>query len=313
MNGVPTHVLQLRHKPSVATKALALIIPGSPGMGHCYVPFARRLLQLGAGSYDVTVVSHAGHSPGSLRSPISKCPLMISEGEESTTVKSDTSVLGDDGRDWYCLEEQVSHKLAFIKEYAEHVDTLYLIGHSIGAWTVLQMLKYLESNRVKKAILLFPTIEQMNKTPRAAKLNPLFTSLRLPFTFVVWCLSWLPQSVRQYVLWHHFYTTPMDHRPAMIQGTMNIDSKAIHNILCMAKQEMEEVIEAPFDIIDANIDKLVFYYGVGDDWNLEDMYGNMRDRYPDKEVYLCENGYSHPFVEESSDGVADFVFSKISL
>ena len=214
-------------------------------------------------------------------------------------------------RDWYNLEEQVSHKLAFLEQCAPQVDTLYLIGHSIGSWMMLQMMQRLESSRVKRAFLLFPTIERMKETPRGTLMTPLFTTWRLPFTFFVWCLSWTPDFIKRFLLNHHFYTTPPDQVKHMVQGAINIDSKAIYNILCMADEEMDTVCELPLSLIEGNIEKLVFYYGVGDKWNLEDCYSNMCERYPDKEVHLCEQGHAHAFVERSSNEMAEFVFSKI--
>ena len=64
MGGVPTHVLSLRNDPAgdEAKVPLVVIVPGSPGMGHFYLPFAHKLFDLGEGRYDVSVVSHAGHS-----------------------------------------------------------------------------------------------------------------------------------------------------------------------------------------------------------------------------------------------------------
>ena len=68
IDGVPTHVFSL--EASRGNDSLLYIIPGSPGMAHFYVPFATRLFQLGGGAYDVSVVSHAGHSPGVYKTPL---------------------------------------------------------------------------------------------------------------------------------------------------------------------------------------------------------------------------------------------------
>ena len=336
VNEIPTHVFRLKHRRDTASKSLALVIPGSPGMGHFYIPFATRLFQLGGGSYDIALVSHAGHSPGFLRPTTVDChkkardfPGNLVEKPEAT-ITSMPNTGGDGGngisslgttqhsstvsedRDWYCLEEQIAHKLAFIEQYASHADTIYLIGHSIGSWIVLQMMKILEPSKVKKAFLLFPTIELMGETPKGILLAPLFSSLRLPFTFGVWCLSWIPDAAKRFLLKHHFYTTPEDQVRHMTQGAINIDSKAIHNVLCMAKQEIAEVTLPPLQVIDANIGKIVFYYGIGDKWNIDSCYSNMCERYPDhEEVHRCKQGYAHAFVESSSNEMAEFVFSKI--
>ena len=92
---------------------------------------------------------------------------------------------------------------------------------------------------------------------------------------------------------------------------MNIDRRSIYNILCMANQEMTEVMDLPKDIISENIDKLVFYYGIGDKWNVESCYTDMARRFPGKDINLCQSGYPHAFVETSSDEVAEFVYSKL--
>lgn len=53
----------------------------------------------------------------------------------------------------------------FIKKYVPEDAKLHLIGHSIGSWMVLNILKdNFISKRVTKCYLLFPTIEHMAKT-----------------------------------------------------------------------------------------------------------------------------------------------------
>ena len=288
VNGVPTHVFTL--KSSVRNQTLLLVVPGSPGMGHFYIPFATRLFQRGNGAYDVSVVSHAGHSPGFARPEPS--------GEAGS-------------RNWYDLDDQIDHKMAYIEQQAADKDTLYLVGHSIGCYMILKMLKQITPEKVKKVILLFPTIEKMALTPNCKSFLPLFTTFRYLFTGTVWLLSYFPDIVRRFVVGQYFYTTPLEHLEHITLATMNIDGKSIHNILCMANQEMQEVADLPEQIIRENIDKLVFYYGIGDKWNVESCYEDMAKRFPGKDVNLCKKGYPHSFVETSSVEVAEFVFSKL--
>ena len=289
MNGVPTHVFSLRSRAK--NSALLLVVPGSPGMGHFYVPFASRLFQLGNGSYDVSVVSHAGHSPGVPRQ-------RSSESEEE--------------RDWFSLEDQIAHKVAFLEERSAHKDTLYLVGHSIGCFMILRMLDYLAPTRVRKAVFLFPTIEKMAATANGLSQRPLFTTLRSPFTGAVWLLSSFPEWIKRALLQRWFYTTPPEYVDHMCRAVMNIDHISTHNILCMAEEEMKEVSDLPLETLRQHIDKVVFYYGVGDRWNLESSYDEMAERFPDKDINLCSLGYSHAFVLTASDEMADFVFSKLS-
>ena len=295
INGIPTHVFSLKadHHARPRNSSLLLIVPGSPGMGHFYIPFASKLFELGEGRYDVAVVSHAGHSPGHIRQP-----------------PDDRHVTTQD-KDWYSLEDQISHKLEYIRKHASNKDSLFLVGHSIGSWMILQMLQELEPSRVKKVALLFPTIEKMGVTPNGQKLAPLFTTLRIPFTALVWILSSFPNIFRRFVLHHYFHTTPSEHVQHMAEATMSINSRSMYNILRMAYQEMAEVVEPPLHVIDEHVDKIVFYYGVGDRWNVESCYKDMAARYPDKDVNLCVNGFPHAFVECASDEMAEFVFSKL--
>ena len=285
VNGVPTHVFSLQSKTK--NNALVLVVPGSPGMGHFYVPFASRLFHLGNGVYDVSVVSHAGHSPG--------FPKQADTGE----------------RDWYNLEDQIAHKLAYIEEQASHKESLYLVGHSIGCFMILKMLQTLAPSRVKRAVFLFPTIEKMGITPNGKSQRPLFTTLRSPFVATVWFLSRFPEFLKQVLLRRWFSTTPQEHIDHMCRAVMNIDHKSIYNILCMAEQEMEEVSELPIEIVQEHIDKAVFYYGVDDRWTLETCYEEMAERFPDKDVNLCSSGHQHAFVMTASDQMAEFVFSKL--
>ena len=142
-------------------------------------------------------------------------------------------------------------------------------------------------------------------------MSPLFTTFRYPFIGIVWLLSNIPKVIQRFVLKWYFYTTPCKYLEPITLGTMNIDSRSIYNILCMANQEMEEVADVPEDIIRENIDKLVFYYGIGDKWNVESCYTDMARRFPGKDINLCQSGYPHVFVETASDEVADFVYSKL--
>lgn len=52
--------------------------------------------------------------------------------------------------------------MEFIKKYVPEDAQLHLVGHSIGAWLVLNLLKDSDiDRRTKKCYLLFPTIEHM--------------------------------------------------------------------------------------------------------------------------------------------------------
>ena len=339
MAGVPTHVLRLRtdlegqqelQLPRASAAAdscpLVIIVAGSPGMGHFYLPFASRLFEKCGGRYEVSVISHAGHSPGHYKDTGNGLLAGYHRAETessadssesgSSTVEGETVEGGTSAStvtDWYNLQDQIAHKVAFIEEELKNRESLVLVGHSIGCWMILQMLKRIDTAKVSRAFMLFPTIEKMGQTPNAlSSTSYLWSSLRRPFMFLVWLSSKVvPEFVRKRIVDSHFSTTPVDHLDSISQGALNINERSIYNVLMMARQEMAEVVECPFDVIDEHIDKLVFYYGVGDRWNVEGSYSDMAARYPGKDVHLCERNIDHAFVEQSSDEMADFVHSKL--
>ena len=306
INGVPTHLfLKCKTNEERGSNGIPLIviIPGNPGMGHFYVPFASRLFELGKGKFDVSVISHAGHSPGHYK--------------ETTVHNSSNSSTSQDlhyeATDWYTLQDQVSHKLAFIQEEASNRESLILIGHSIGCWVVLNMIPQLLPSKISKVFLLFPGIEKLAESPYGISFVPmLWNSLRIPSTGLVWMLSnFIPDFMKSFILNRWFFTTPREHLEFIIQGIKKVDEKSIYNITKLAKQEMEEVVHPPLDLIDANIDKIVFYYGVDDLWNIESSYRDMAARYPGKEVHLCPPCFPHAFVLSFSNEIAEMVYSKL--
>ena len=266
---------------------MILVITGSPGVAHFYIPFVDRLYELWQERLDICVLGHAGHSPGVVR-------------------KSDGV-----GRGWYNLEDQIAHKLAFINERAANMQ-LHLIGHSIGCYMILHLLGRLPPERVGKAVLLFPTIERMSETPNGRLMKPFFASYQWVVIFVVWLLAILPTWLQNLVIRWRFRTTPREQLESVKQGVMSIDTKAMYNVLNMAHQELEVVNELPVRLIAQHQSKLAFYYGAKDRWNMPDSYSNIRDQFPSADIVRCPHGYRHGFVLYSSSQVAEICFQKIS-
>lgn len=302
--GAPTHVFSLRVRGALSCKVpLILIIPGTPGICHFYIPFASRLFGLGQGKLDVSIVSNAGHSPGHYKE----------SAIHPSGISSTSQDLHSEATDWYTLQDQVSHKIAFIQQEAVERNSLILIGHSVGCWIVLKMLQHLIPAKVEKVILLFPAIEKMSLTANAnSYVSYLWSSLQKPFLALTWLLSmWTPSFVKTYLCGSYFYKTPPEHLKSFTEGIQLIDEKCVYNQLQTARHELHRMNDPPFDVIDANIDKIVFYYGVGDRWNVESCYEDMAARYPGKEVHLCPQNIPHAFVEYASDEMAELVHSKL--
>lgn len=111
------------------------------------------------------------------------------------------------------LSEQVSDRLKFLEtkllqddDIQAHVSEsarLIFIGHSIGCYTILEVLDQMSSQmreRVSKAFLLMPTIEYMRETPNGKRLT--FVSRYFPWLiyFLSFIISILPDSIKEFLV-----------------------------------------------------------------------------------------------------------------
>ncbi len=84
--------------------------------------------------------------------------------------------------------------------------------------------------------------------------STVWNNMRISFTGLVWVASHLiPYGMKSYILHHRFRTTPEEHRPSIVEAAASIDEKSLYNIVRMAVQEIEEIVEVPWDILDSLI------------------------------------------------------------
>lgn len=64
------------------------------------------------------------------------------------------------------LEGQIEHKVDFIHRYVPSDVKITLVGHSVGCYIILKMLKNKRiSHEVHMSYLLFPAIERIGSSP----------------------------------------------------------------------------------------------------------------------------------------------------
>ena len=126
---------------------------GNPGLSSYYEDFMARLYQDLGEKVSVWAVSHFGHD-------FPKDPVLAREIPSLS-----------DNRDLFTLKGQTQHKVDFIKEYVPKDTKVTLVGHSIGCRMILDALHALDEEghagvrMVKRAYMLFPTIERMYASP----------------------------------------------------------------------------------------------------------------------------------------------------
>ena len=282
INGILTHIYQLGN-PSISSRSI-VIIPGNPGLGGFYIPFAHELYNLFNENISILIISQAGHSP-----PLEHC---------------------------FTLNEQIEHKLQAIEQLLprNRNHRLILIGHSIGAYMVLKMLDKLE-NQFNRAFLLFPTIERMKESDagkRFVRWYP-FMFYFLPFMcFIINLLCpfvWLKRKLVSY----YFSNTPSADRSILVDTVLYdlLNPLALRNLLQMANEEMRVVDKRNDRIIEQFLDKITFYYGTNDHWVPNGLAKEMKILYPKGDIIECSNRYLHAFVLRHSKELAKIVFDRI--
>eukprot|EP00795_Rhopilema_esculentum_P008281 gene8281-14239_t len=280
------------------SKFCVVVVTGNPGMIEFYEVFMLQLHKASKCHLEVVGISQAGHSP----------VWKYAKDDSAQSYKK---------ADCKNLKYQIEHKIAFVDEYVPKDKQLILIGHSIGAYIVLKML---ENRRIEqracKTVLLFPTIENLKYTPNGNFWDPVSFYFRHPFALTAWLLSFTPLWMRKMLVDWRTSWKGRDTHPQLVDAFMQCVSYTLmNNALYMAASEMKhvnEVDENMAQIIDRNINKITFYYGVDDKWAPVHFYDSMKKRFPNGDIRLCEHGFEHDFVVDSSEDVAGLVWDMIS-
>ncbi|XP_068136314.1 lipid droplet-associated hydrolase isoform X2 [Hyperolius riggenbachi] len=271
----------------IPPKILFLIIPGNPGIVGFYRTFMQSLYCSFNGKYPVWAVGHAGHC-----SP----PPGMDMTDDTTEVE-----------DVFGLNGQTEHKLAFLRNTIPEDMKLVLIGHSIGCYIILEMMKRSPKLNILKSIMLFPTIERMAQSPQGKIMTPILCSLRYIVYMPLYLLSFLPEVMKTSLI------------KLFLRGVKSVDEASIDaslklfrvecsvNAMYMGSQEMMKVLDRDNDTIKHNLNKLAFYHGATDNWCPVQYYEDMKRDFPDGNIRLCDKGIRHAFVLESSKEVASIV------
>ncbi|XP_078037074.1 lipid droplet associated hydrolase sturkopf [Augochlora pura] len=282
LNDVPTLVIAEgcwieSDLSGLGKKDVVVIIPGNPGIPEFYRGFINSLKARLPTETPIWLVGHSGHvqPPENL----------------SCTMPSDSTWHNN-----YSLMAQVEHKKSFIKKYISEDVNIHLIGHSIGSWMILQMLKDESiSKRIKKCYLLFPTIERMSASPNGKFFNRFIWHIAPLLVFLCWILSCLPLCLQHFLI---HICAPLFSVPKKCNKAVHqlVNPQSLRKVLKMAHEEMQIVRERDDDVLSQHAGKLWFYYGNCDGWTPVEYYTSMKSRHPDIVAEFCKHGYHHSFV-----------------
>ncbi|XP_075993739.1 lipid droplet-associated hydrolase [Genypterus blacodes] len=270
-------------------EVLFLIIPGNPGVVGFYQTFMQTLHRTFGYRHPVWAVSHAGHCapPGSMG--------MV----DDATLAAEQDVFG--------LNGQIEHKLSFVRKHVPRETSLVLVGHSIGCYIILEMMKRDPELKIRKAAMLFPTIERMACTPQGKVLTPVLCHMRYVAYLPVFLLSLLPTRLKTLLIKLVLGSISSLDRSIIQPAVSLLSGHCAANAMYMGGQEMREVLQRDDATISRNLDKLVFYYGATDHWCPVQYYHDIRRDFPHGDFRLCESGFRHAFVLDAAEEVAKLV------
>ncbi|XP_058821464.1 lipid droplet-associated hydrolase isoform X2 [Topomyia yanbarensis] len=231
----------------------------------------------------VWVIGHAGHD----------------EAAESPYKKAVPSIRNNENL--YNLNGQLQHKIEFIRKYVPQDVKIHLIGHSIGCYLALELIKIPDiSKRIQYCYFLFPTIERMAE----ARNGFILTRIVKPIYFIIeWfyrCFALLPNIIKIWIIYVYFLFT---RTPKYYLGTAlkYTHPAVIDKVWFMAMDEMKQVRELDVETIRLNKHRLKFYYGATDGWTPLKYYQELKQKIPEVDAELCTRKFEHAFVLRSAD------------
>ncbi|KAK7059155.1 hypothetical protein VNI00_001782 [Paramarasmius palmivorus] len=225
----PAHVLW---SSSDLPKFIVLFIPGNPGLLDFYLLF---LSELKSRVKDLAILAHSyiNHTP------------------ELTTVTAEHGLTAQ-------VQAAVEAFDAIKQNYSS--AKVILIGHSIGTWVSLEVLKA-RPNDVYAVHLICPTISHIAKTPNGRRLSWLF---QRPLPLFISKLSYLLRPLPAVVISTLFRAWP-ENQVTVLRRLLRSPT-SIFACLSMAHDEMQMIRDLDVALLEQHKHKICIYFAETDDW-----------------------------------------------
>lgn len=198
-------------------------------------------------------------------------------------------------------------QIDFIEKYVPPGVKIHLIGHSIGAWMILELLKRPEiKQRVQKCYMLFPTIERMANSSNGWFLTRIIGPTFFLTRWFIAIFLLLPMFVQTFFVYMYFLVFSI---PETFLGTAlkfaNIN--IVERIYFLARDEMKRVANLDVDVVRENVHLLKLYYGTTDGWVPVKYYKEIRETVPGIDAMLDTKKIEHAFILRSSTEMGNMV------
>ncbi|KAH8099378.1 hypothetical protein BXZ70DRAFT_974301 [Cristinia sonorae] len=218
------------------TSTIIIMVPGNPGLAHFYAPFLTAVHDKCNGVLPIVACGLVGHTSGI---------------DDKRPFDDPSSV---------CLSAQVEHLVDLVDAAGSIYNNIVIMGHSIGSWLSLQLLKA-RPNLVGYTFLLFPTIAHIASTPAGQTLSWLFRPpLPRLISMTACALRFIPGSV----LASLFPDWPLPQ--VMVLHSLIGSPSAVYSTLTMAHDEMKTLKEPDVPLLRAFSKRIHLYFAPEDRW-----------------------------------------------
>lgn len=207
----------------------------------------------------------------------------------------------------YSIEGQLKHKIEFIEKYLPKNVIIHLIGHSMGSNICLELLKISHfSSRVKHCYLLFPVIERVEES-RKGKFYPNYDSIFFLFTAFFKFLNILPNKMKNEIVKTCMRADGINNDEYFEAARDFMDPKLSQICWFLMMDMIDKIKTCDDEILKQNIHRLKLYYAVKDAWVGSNFHSDIVARIPELNAVMCDKGFEHAFVFNSSIEVGQMV------
>lgn len=196
--------------------------------------------------------------------------------------------------------------MEFFRKYIPADARIHLIGHSIGSYMILELLEKPEiSDKVCEVYLLFPTIEHMGNTDHGKFLTRYVKRIVWLIVFLAWIFTIFPKIIQTILLYSYMFIAgvPASENCESIRNL--IKPGVLKRVFFLAFEELDQVKERNNGIIQRNVGRIRFYYGMKDKWAPGSFCERLQADVPNVNAQVTS--FNHAFVLKRSEEVGFIV------
>ncbi|KAF9502486.1 alpha/beta-hydrolase [Pleurotus eryngii] len=254
-----------------------LFIPGNPGLLDFYIPFLSTLYSKDR-RMSILAHSHAGHTPGFHTSP--GCHRLLLQ-----------------------IQSAIEAFDAIKVEYGPDIPVT-VVGHSVGSWITLQILKA-RPDTISGVFLLFPTITDIASSPNGRALSWVF-----PWSVTISRIANILRVIPLSCILSWIFRSWPAHQRSVLEGLLRSPSSILAT-LSMADDEMKLVRDLDIQVLKRNNLKVWMYFAQSDDWVGDSKDVILHSFQPDEgsaRVAHGHHGIPHAYCIEHGEHLADQCF-----